>query len=306
MPRRLPDLSNDLVNLREGMEMIININGKMVSHRGATISVYDHGLLYGYGLYEGFRVFNGHIFLVEDHLQRVSEGMKKLNIHPEKGKISWEKELLTTLKANRIKNGIMRLTITGGNYGWKLQRKPYSQPNFFIFSSKFSSKVQITPKVLTVLQTPYHPPRLNYKSLNKINSIFGKMEIRSKKVNVNEGLFLTQSGEVAEGIDSNIFIIHKGEVITPPRTIGLLPGVTRQFVIKLAQNMGYTVREKSFSIQELTKADEIFLTSTGIGISPVSRIDNIYSSTSFPITEKLRKEYVHVRSYLRSSEQLVI
>lgn len=282
--------------------MLANINGQILPMAQAKLPVSDHGLLYGYGLFITVRAYKGHLFLIDDHLLKLRTGLQELGIEFAGGVKKLEQEMTATLKANQMRNGAIRLTVTAGDNGWMKSNKPYSNPNFIIFTRKLSSKSDSPNKVLTVLNTPYHAPKVAYKTLSRLAFMLGKKEQRSKKA--DEGLFLTESGDVAEGISSNIFIVRKGVLLTPPTSTGIIAGVTRRFVIALAQKNGYEVKEQLFNLKVLSKADEVFLTNATQQIAPVICVDDIFQQNLGPVTKNLQKQYQLYISSLRSTAKL--
>lgn len=283
--------------------MLVNLNGIMTPNKKASISVKDHGMLYGYGLFVTVRAYQGHLFLIDDHLERLNAGLKLLGIALPGGCRRLEKEMLKTLKANNITNGLVRLTVTAGDSGWSLPQAEYTNPNFIVFAAKPKQAVRDNPKTIAVLQTPYHPYKLEFKGLSRLNYLLGKKELWGRKA--NEGIFITSDKMVAEGITSNIFMIRDGVILTPPLTIGVHPGTTRQFVVKLARRIGHSIREVPFTLQELGKADEVFLTNASHEISPVIRLeDTIYKAAPGPVTTNLIQEYRSFTRSLRSIKHL--
>ena len=276
--------------------MLVNINGRILPIEKATIPITDHGLLYGYGLFETLRVYGGHLFLIEDHLRRLKSGMDELGIHFPGGLSLLEAEIMATLEANQIENGTIRLTLTAGEEGWSLPSRTYSKPSYFIMVRQ-SPPTESIQKKMTVLKTLRNSPEgeIRHKTLNYMNSILGKKEIWEQ--NVEEGLFLNAKGHVVEGITSNLFMIMGKRIYTPSISTGLLPGITRAFVMKLAEQSGFGVVEKEFSLAFLLQADEIFLTNSTQEIIQVTEINHLYKQISFPITELLQKEYrTHTKS----------
>lgn len=282
---------------------MVFLNGKILSDDEAAISLFDHGLLYGFGLFATIRAYDGHLFLVDDHLQKLRTGMKEMGIRlPDRMK-DYEQAMLETMRANRVKSGKVRITITPGEAGWRQPRTPYKRPNVFVFVRPHRDQQEpARQKTVTILRTRFASPMVPYKSLSRLSFLYAFRELQT--TNADEGLFLTDQGEVAEGISSNIFIVRDGVICTPPVGIGIVAGVTRNFVLQLASAYYIPVKEKPISVKELSNADEIFLTNSMAEIVPVHRIDNIYLRKSSTLTDKLIRRYQRYTDYLRSAEDL--
>ncbi|WP_274363182.1 aminotransferase class IV [Paenibacillus thermotolerans] len=280
---------------------VVNLNGSLVNERRAAISIYDHGILYGCAFYTTMRICKGHIFLIDDHLQKINYALNDLGILHAHG-IDWESEIHRAIRANGMNSGVARLNITAGNVGWRMPRAPYSKPNFFIFTRNMASPTRMIPKSIIVLKTPYERPNVHYKSVNRTNGVKARRELWGKRF--YDGLFITAKGVVAEGIDTNIFMVYKGEIITPDISTGILPGLTRRYVMELAKSLGFPVREEIFTLEQLRKADEIFITNTGAGITPIHNIHNLLTRSEFPIARTLWEQYVKQLEYLRSAGEI--
>lgn len=274
--------------------MIVNVNGQLVPIEQATVSVMDHGFLYGVGLFETMRAYQGQIFLWEEHYRRLRSGLTELRIDLS----SWSEEQLhaavtETIAANQLKDAYIRLSVTGGNEGVGLNGSGYGQPSLFIFVKEVLP-LQLPPKPKK-LQTVSFPRQtaegsLRFKSHNYLNNTLAKLEVGNDPT--VEGLFLTQDGYLCEGIVSNLFWVSKGRLFTPALSTGILGGITRQHVLALADKLGIEHQEGLFPKDELFLADEVFLTNSIQEIVPVSSIDNqevvqVYGS----ITEKLHTAY---------------
>lgn len=282
--------------------MLVYLNGKIIPIEQANISLTDHGLLYGFGIFITVRAYEGNLFLIRDHLKKLRKGMKEIGIRCADGMEPYEQAMVSAMEANQMKSGKVRLTVTAGNAGWRMPRTPYERPNVFVFVRPLRTKREHGPKTLAVLKTPFHSPKVPYKTLSRISFLYAFRELQSTKA--DEGLLITESGDVAEGISSNIFIVRNGVIMTPPAGIGIVKGVTRDFVIGLAKRRGLRVKKRAFSLKELSDADEVFLTNSMQEIVPVSRIGNIFRGSKFPIAETLLKDYKPYTTYLRSMREL--
>ncbi len=274
-------------------ELLVWLNGELVPKSQAKISVYDHGLLYGDGVFEGIRAYNGKVFMLDEHLDRLYESAKSIWLTIPLTKDELREAVLQTLRVNRLRNAYIRLVVTRGEGDLGLDPRKCSQPNIFIITDR----IELFPEELyergiemvTVSVRRNAPQALNpnIKSLNYLNNILAKIEaINAGKA---EGLMLTLDGYVAEGTGENIFIAKRGALFTPPPYMGILKGITRQVVIQLAQEMGIAVHEAVLTLHDVYTADECFLTGTGAEIMPVVKLDGrlIGSGEPGPITRNL-------------------
>jgi branched-chain amino acid aminotransferase len=277
--------------------MKIFIDGKFYSERDAKISVFDHGLLYGDGIFEGIRAYNGRVFRLKDHIDRLFYSAKAilLDIPMAHEKIS--AAVVATCRANKLRDGYIRLVVTRGVGTLGLNPKSCSRPSVIIIAGK----VQLYPKelydrgmaIVTVPTTRNLHSALNpaIKSLNYLNNILAKIE--ANNAGVEEAVMLNAEGFVAECTADNLFIAKNGELFTPPLSAGALYGITRQTVIELARQNGFKVSEPALTRYDLFNADECFLTGTGAEIMPVIKIDGRVIGNGKPgiLTRKLEEEY---------------
>ncbi|MFD2444285.1 aminodeoxychorismate lyase [Bacillus sp. CGMCC 1.16607] len=243
--------------------MFIYMNGKIVSKEEAFVSAFDHGFLYGVGLFETFRVYDGHPFLLEDHLQRLNQGLNELCIERNFSKEEVEKVLSLLLGENGYKDAYIRLNVSAGIGELGLSAEPYQEPNIIMYSKPLpKAGKDIQEKKAQLLAIRRNTPEGNYrlKSHHFLNNILAKREIGSA-LDI-EGIFLTANGELAEGVVSNLFWIKKGKIYTPSLETGILNGITRQFVMKLGEQIGFEVDEGFYRPEELNDADEIFITNS--------------------------------------------
>jgi 4-amino-4-deoxychorismate lyase len=243
--------------------MFIYLNGRVVSREDASISVFDHGFLYGVGLFETFRIYDGHPFLLDDHLQRLNDGLKELLIEKVFIREEVEEALRLVIQANNYENAYIRFNVSAGLGEIGLQVEPYRDPNTIIFAKAMppASRV-ISEKQAQLLVTRRNSPEgsRRLKSHHFLNNIHAKREIGAS-MDV-EGIFLNHDGYLAEGVVSNLFWMKDQVLYTPSVETGILNGVTRQFVIKLAQKNGIKVVEGFFRAAMLDKADELFITNS--------------------------------------------
>jgi branched-chain amino acid aminotransferase len=277
--------------------MKIWFNGQLVDKQDAKISVYDHGLLYGDGVFEGIRVYSGKIFECQAHMNRLFESARKIRME-----IPYSKEQLVdaqyqTIQANGVRDAYIRLVVTRGEGGLGLNPNKCSRPNVFIIVDGielFPPKLYETGMPVIIAKTVRTSPSMldpSVKSLNYLNNILGKIECND--AGVSEAILLNAEGNVAEGTGDNVFLVKQGKLITPPGSAGILMGVTRGVVIRLAGQMGIEVIEKNLKPAELETADEMFLTGTAAEIIPVSQVDGkkIGQGKTGPVTQKLLQAF---------------
>lgn len=255
------------------------INGELVPAEEAAISVMDHGLLYGDGCFEGIRVYDGRIFKLRTHLERMNESAALLHLQPPYSLEEIEAGVRQTVEANGITDGYVRLVYTRGV--GTLGLNPFHCGNAQAIC--IAATITLYPESMytdgmsvIVAKRPRLPvecldPRI--KSLNYLNNILAKIE--SIEAGVLEAIMLSIDGQVAECTGDNIFLIKDGHISTPHTDAGILHGITRQFVIEeVAPALGYTVEERRVELSELRQADEVFLTGTAAEIIGVSQIDD--------------------------------
>lgn len=286
--------------------MYVYMNGELVSKEKATVSAFDHGFLYGVGLFETFRIYNGHAFLLEDHLQRLNESLSDLWIEKKFSKIEVERALSLLLEINGYDNAYIRLNVSAGNGEVGLQVAPYEEPNVMIYAKPlpFAQDV-IFEKKAQLLKTRRNTPEGHYrlKSHHFLNNIYAKREIGD--VPDIEGIFLTANGELAEGVVSNIFWLKEGTLFTPSVQTGILNGVTRQFVMKLGVSLDLKVEEGFYYPEDLESAEEIFITNS---IQEIVGIKE-WNGRHFPgkqgkVTQLLFQQYRQNCFYLSSKNEL--
>lgn len=256
--------------------MYVYINGQFAKKEEVTISPFDHGFLYGLGVFETFRVYNGHPFLLDDHLDRLNAGMKMLNIEAAFTRVEVLRILNELLAKNGYSHAYIRFNVSAGNGEIGLQTDSYSQPNVIVFSKPLPAPEVMAEKKAILLEinrnTPEGTERL--KSHHYLNNVLAKREIAS--ATDSEGIFLTKEGFLSEGIVSNIFWYRDGILYTPDIETGILNGITRRFVIAMAREAGLDVREGFYNQEEAESADEMFLTNSIQEIVPVTSFSGVY------------------------------
>jgi branched-chain amino acid aminotransferase len=277
--------------------MKIFIDGKFCSERDAKVSVFDHGLLYGDGVFEGIRAYNGRVFKLKEHVDRLFASAKAILLKIPLSQEEMMKATVETIRANKLRDCYVRLIVTRGIGTLGLNPRSCKQPSVIIIAGK----IQVYPAelyargmdIVTVptvrnLHSAVNPA---IKSLNYLNNILAKIE--ANNAGVEEAVMLNAEGFVAECTADNLFIIKNGALFTPPLSAGALYGITRGTVMELAEQLGVKVSEPNLTRYDLFNADECFLTGTGAEIMPVIKIDGrvIGSGSPGKLTLKLTEEY---------------
>ena len=277
--------------------MKIYIDGKYFDEKTAKVSVFDHGLLYGDGVFEGIRAYNGRVFKLKEHIDRLFYSAKAILLEIPMTHEQVMKATVETIRANKLRDCYVRLVVTRGVGNLGLNPRSCKRPTVFIIAGK----IQVYPaelyargmEIVTVptvrnLHSAVNPA---IKSLNYLNNILAKIE--ANNAGVEEAVMLNAEGFVAECTADNLFIIKNGELFTPPLSAGALYGITRGTVMELATQLGVKVTEPSLTRYDLFNADECFLTGTGAEIMPVIKIDGrtIGSGKPGALTLKLIEEY---------------
>lgn len=279
------------------MSLTIYLDGEFVKEEEAKISVFDHGLLYGDGVFEGIRAYNGLVFKLEEHINRLYEGLQVLMLSVSLSKEEMGEVVRATCRRNNLNEAYIRLVVTRGCGDLGLDPKNCSAPNVFCIASA----IQLYPQemyekgmeIVTASTRRNAPDTLNprLKSLNYLNNILAKME--ASRRGVPEALLLNREGYVAEATGDNIFIYKNGILYTPALYLGVLKGITRDTVIELARAEGMKVEESCFTLHDVYSADEVFLTGTAAEVVPVCCVDGrvIGSGQAGPVTKKLMTLY---------------
>ena len=257
--------------------MKVFLNDRLVDSEDAKVSVFDHGLLYGDGVFEGIRLYNRKIFELDSHLERLEYSAKALILDLPMERAEIADAIIATCRANELVDGYIRLVVTRGIGTLGLNPYQCSEPQLFVIADR----IQLYPdeyyeqglKAITVATTRIGvsalPPMI--KSLNYLNNILAKIE--AVNAGYMEAIMLNDRGSVAECTGDNIFIVHKGRFLTPPIISGALKGITRGVVMEIADDLGIPLNEMELSRYELWVADECFLTGTAAEVVPVTEID---------------------------------
>ena len=279
------------------MSLKIWISGQLYDKENAKISVYDHGLLYGDGVFEGMRSYSGKVFRLEEHLDRLWKSAKAIWLEMPMTREALGKAVNDTLAANGIKDGYIRLVVTRGAGALGLDPNKCSNPQVIIITDH----IALYPKefydngltIITASTVRNHPAALSprIKSLNYLNNIMAKIE--GLQAGCVEALMLNHKGEVAECTGDNIFLVRGGQLYTPPLDAGILEGITRDAIIEIAREAGYTVHEVAQTRHDVFIADEVFLTGSAAEVIPVVKLDSrvIGDGKPGPVTRDLTKRF---------------
>ncbi|MGG4456414.1 aminodeoxychorismate lyase [Brevibacillus porteri] len=273
--------------------MHVYVNGTICPAHEATVSVLDHGFLYGIGLFETLRVYDRKLFLWDAHYARLCSGLFALQIQPAWTKEELAESILMTIDANELRDAYVRLSITAGAEGVGLVAGGYERPSLFVFAKPVAPLVvPPPPKRLQTLalarQTAEGHQR--FKSHNYLNNALARQELGARPD--VEGLFLTHDGFVAEGIVSNVFWVKNGQLFTPSIDTSILDGVTRRHILTLAQQLSMPVEEGRYRLEDLLNADEVFTTNSVQEIVPITEIDgHCVPSTYGPYSCELHRAY---------------
>ncbi len=277
--------------------LLIYLDGQIVPESEAKISVFDHGLLYGDGVFEGIRFYNGRIFRLTEHIERLYESARSIcltiSISPEE----MEKATLETVAANKLRDGYIRLLVTRGVGPLGLNPYQCPKPGIIIIASGISlyskERYDTGLNLITCGTRRPSPAALSpqVKSLNYLNNIMAKIE--AIQAGCEEGIMLNEQGYVAECTGDNIFIVKKGKVYTPPISAGALNGITRMAVIELLAEMGISCEEATMVRHDVYTADECFLTGTAAEVIPAVQYDRRPIGDGKPgeLTKKLTEKF---------------
>ena len=279
------------------MALKIYLNGKIVDEHEAVVSVFDHGLLYGDGVFEGIRAYNGKVFKLDEHITRLFESAKTILLDITMTKEEMKEAVLRTIRANFLKDAYIRLVVTRGCGDLGLSPSKCKAPTIFIIADK----IKLYPMeyydkgldIITVSTRRNAPESIDprIKSLNYLNNIIAHIE--AANAGCMEAIMLNTEGYITECTGDNIFMVKNGAVITPPTYLGILDGITRVTVLTLARELGYEASEAVFTRHDVYNADECFLTGTAAEIMPIIKVDGRVIGGGKPgeITKILMNEY---------------
>ncbi|NWL88937.1 MULTISPECIES: branched-chain-amino-acid transaminase [unclassified Paenibacillus] len=278
-------------------EQWIYLNGQYVTKEKATVSVYDHGFLYGDGIFEGIRIYNGNIFKCKEHLDRLYDSAKSIMLEIPLSYEEMEQALVETLRRNEMRDGYIRLIVSRGPGNLGLDPNRCEKASVIIIVEQLAiyseEAYKNGLKAVSVSTRRNIPDALNpkIKSLNYLNNILVK--IQSNLAGAGEAIMLNAQGYVTEGSGDNIFVVKNGTITTPPCYLGALEGITRQAIIEICEKKGCKLKEEPFTLHDVYVADEVFLTGTAAEVIAVREVDGriIGSGQAGPVTLKLLEEF---------------
>jgi branched-chain amino acid aminotransferase len=278
-------------------ELQVYIDGAYYPKAQAKISVFDHGLLYGDGVFEGIRAYSGSVFKLKEHVDRLYRSAHMIMLEIPITREQMVQAVVETLRRNNLKDSYIRLVVTRGVGDLGLNPRKCSMPTIIVITDTIAlhkgeaKENGVTAMLSWVKRDPVDATSHEIKSLNYLNSILAKIEANIS--GVDEAICLDKNGYVCEGVAENIFIVRSKKLFTPPSYTGALPGITAQEVMKLARRLGFEVEEKNVTPYELFNAEEVFFTGTAAEIIPVREINKrtINSGKPGPVTKKLIEEF---------------
>lgn len=277
--------------------MKVYINGEFVDQDQAKVSVFDHGLLYGDGIFEGIRLYDGCVFRLDEHLERLEYSAKALRLD-----LPWDRAAIAeatceTCRRNQLRDGYIRLLVTRGEGSLGLSPLSCKNPQLIIIADKIQlypeSFYQDGLKIITVATRRMNPAALPpmVKSLNYLNNILAKIE--AQLVGFHEAIMLNDQGYIAECTGDNLFILHKGKIITPETSAGALKGITREVALEIANELELPILTENLTRYDVWNAEECFLTGTAAEIVPVVELDgrSIGDGTPGPVTAQFLEKF---------------
>jgi len=276
--------------------MIIYLDGAYLPKEEAKVSVFDHGLLYGDGVFEGIRAYNGRVFRLDEHLDRLYDSAKTIDLAVPIAKAEMADAIREVLRRNDLRDAYIRPIVTRGVGDLGLDPRKCPRPSVIIIAVEWGAmygdlyEKGLTGVTVSIRRTPAEALPPNVKSLNYLNNILAKIEANCK--GGDEAIFFDTNGYLSEGSGDNIFVVKNGEIITPP-TLNNLRGITRLVALECAQDLGITVVERNMGYFDLYTADEVFVTGTAAEVGPIVTIDGrtIGSGRPGPITRQLMSAF---------------
>jgi branched-chain amino acid aminotransferase len=278
-------------------EQLIYLNGRFVEKSKAVVSVFDHGLLYGDGVFEGIRVYNGSVFRLVDHVDRLYDSAKSIHLRIPLTKHEMTEAVLETLRRNRLRDAYIRLVVTRGAGDLGVDPSLCKAPTLFIIAEPMASALgPKEPKVVKLIMSSVRRDSVaatshEIKSLNYLNSILAKVE--ASNAGADDAILLDPRGFVSEASVTNIFLVKDGKISTPSSAAGILHGITRARIISLCSDLGLPLQERDVTPFDLVTADEVFLAGTKSEILAVGAISGtkVGSGGVGPVTKRLYQEF---------------
>jgi branched-chain amino acid aminotransferase len=283
-------------------EPLVYLNGDFVPKSEAKISVFDHGLLYGDGVFEGIRAFDGHVFKLKEHVDRLYQSAACIELEIPMNRDQMVDAVTETLRRNNFRDAYIRLVVTRGVGDMGVNPRPCKEATVFVITEPVaSSTFPKDPRVLSTIITsvrrdPVDSTTHEIKSLNYLNSVLAVLE--ANRAEVDYPVMLDHRGFVSEGSTMNIFLVRDGTVITPPSSSGILHGITRARVMKLCRDLKHQLVEREVTPFELFTADEAFFTGTLLGLAAIGEVSGkrIGSGGAGPVTRELYDEFREIVS----------
>lgn len=273
------------------------VDGRFVPKEEASVSVYDHGFLYGDGVFEGIRVYGGRVFKLDEHVRRLYDSAKAILLEVPMPPEEMKRVIVETVRRNGLRDAYVRPIVTRGRGDLGIDPRACARPTVVVIVDR----IQLYPerayreglRVVTATHRKNASDALNprIKSLNYLNQVLARIE--ANLAGADEALMLNHQGYVCEGSADNVFVVRGGEVWTPPDHVGILRGVTRDTVLEIARELRIPAFERAFTLHDVYTADEVFLTGTGAEIGPVVSVDGrvIGSGRPGPVTLRLLEAY---------------
>ncbi|MDH7593409.1 MAG: branched-chain-amino-acid transaminase [Methanomicrobiales archaeon] len=276
--------------------MIIYLDGRFVPEEEAKISVFDHGLLYGDGVFEGIRAYNGKLFRLDDHIDRLYDSARTINLEIPVPKEEFRELIEETVRRNGLKDAYVRPVVTRGKGDLGLDPRKCPRPTIFIIATQWGAmygdlyEKGLSAITVSVRRNPAEALPPNAKTLNYLNNILAKIECNVK--GGDEAIFFDTNGYLSEGSGDNIFVVKNGIIYTPP-TLNNLRGITRLVALECASRLGIQCIERNMGYYDLYTADEVFVTGTAAEVAPIVKIDGrrIGDGRPGPITKQLMEAF---------------
>ncbi len=277
-------------------QMLVYLDGEFVPESEAKISIFDHGFLYGDGVFEGIRAYNGRVFRLKEHIDRLYDSAKAIDLEIPVSREEFMEIILETLRKNKLKDAYIRPIVTRGIGDLGLDPRKCGKPSIIVITKPWGKlygdlyEKGLTAVTVAVRRNSFDALPPNIKSLNYLNNILAKIEANAK--GGDEAIFLDRNGYISEGSGDNIFIVKGGRILTPP-TINNLRGITREAVIELIHKLSIPFTETNLGLYDLYTADEVFVTGTAAEIAPIVVIDGRKIGDGKPgeITRMLMEEF---------------
>ncbi len=281
------------------MELLVYIDGRFVPESEAKISVFDHGFLYGDGVFEGIRAYDGRVFRLREHIDRLYDSARAINLEIPLSKEEFESVILETLRRNGLRDAYIRPIVSRGVGDLGLDPRKCKKPTVIVITKPWGKlygdlySKGLKAVTVAVRRNSFDALPPNIKSLNYLNNVLAKIEANVK--GGDEAIFLDRNGYVSEGSGDNIFVVKRGKIMTPP-TINNLRGITREVVIEIIQRLGIPFCEANLGLYDLYTADEVFVTGTAAEVAPIVEIDGRVIGDGKPgkITKQIMEEFEKV------------